>query len=257
MRRHAVKVRCQASHTAGIYHIKRPEDPAIPFLMQIHRLVWALSVAFVSLSAAQPPVSAASAGPVVSDSTSPEATSVRGMHPMLVSGSFTPGFPLPSFPPSRPSAGFPASSFATGSFGHATITTVGIPALSGSAAASSFPSFFPSSANESSAGLAKGSVIAAAVGGSIAASLIVVAGVLFCLRQRSRQTTAPAVEGASDVTRRCEALEREVAALRAQLARLEARSLGGGAGVAMYTNEKDGLALDGKVAKDHPPTYVD
>jgi hypothetical protein len=67
------------------------------------------------------------------------------------------------------------------------------------------------------------------------------------------------VESASDTTRRCEALEREVATLRDRLARLEARETGhsGRSPAVLYTNEKDGVALDGKVAKDRPPTYLD
>jgi hypothetical protein len=107
--------------------------------------------------------------------------------------------------------------------------------------------------------VSKGPIVAAAVGGSVASSLVVLAGVLFCLRLRRPHTHVPLVESASDTTRRCEALEREVATLRDRLARLEARETGhsGRSPAVLYTNEKDGVALDGKVAKDRPPTYLD
>jgi hypothetical protein len=111
----------------------------------------------------------------------------------------------------------------------------------------------------------KGPIIAAAVGGSIVASLLVLAGALFCLRTRlplrprtppRRRSTTSAAEDPVALAGRCTALEREVFTLRERLSRLEARTVPG-APLMMYTNEKDGEALDGKVAKDHPPTYVD
>jgi hypothetical protein len=64
------------------------------------------------------------------------------------------------------------------------------------------------------------------------------------------------METAADVAWRCTALEREVSTLRDRLARLEAREASP-RGALLYTNEKDGEALDGKVAKDRPPTYLD
>jgi hypothetical protein len=64
------------------------------------------------------------------------------------------------------------------------------------------------------------------------------------------------METTADVAWRCTALEREVSTLRDRLARLEAREVSP-RGALLYTDEKDGEALDGKIAKDHPPTYFD
>lgn len=104
--------------------------------------------------------------------------------------------------------------------------------------------------------------MAAAIGGSIAACLVVFGGLLFCfcLRYRPRKpVVAVAVDGAPDASRRCEDLEGQVRALREQVERLEARQLAdlGGAAV-LYTHEKDAEALEKDPAvKELPPTYVD
>ncbi|KAJ7259946.1 hypothetical protein B0H12DRAFT_1231893 [Mycena haematopus] len=120
-------------------------------------------------------------------------------------------------------------------------------------------SFSYSSSSFESASVSKGPIIAAAVGASIAASLVVLAIGLFCIRIRIRPRPPRAAERASDdVAHRCTALEREVTMLRERLVRLEAReACPRSGGALLYTNEKDGEALDGKAAKDHPPTYVD
>ncbi|KAF8143112.1 hypothetical protein K438DRAFT_1876725 [Mycena galopus ATCC 62051] len=120
---------------------------------------------------------------------------------------------------------------------------------------------FNSSSPGSVSNRSNGPIIAAAVGGSIAASLVVLAGVLFCMRARfngkTHHTPTVAAENAEEIAQRCTALEREVSMLRERLGRLEARRDSGPRAMMLYTNEKDGEALDGKVAKDHPPTYVD
>ncbi|KAJ7868941.1 hypothetical protein B0H14DRAFT_2572096 [Mycena olivaceomarginata] len=61
-------------------------------------------------------------------------------------------------------------------------------------------------------GVSKGMVICAAVGGSVAASLVILAGGLFCLRYPARKTMGIAVEGAhnADLGTRCDQLEHEV-----------------------------------------------
>ncbi|KAJ6472533.1 hypothetical protein C8R45DRAFT_1013268 [Mycena sanguinolenta] len=116
---------------------------------------------------------------------------------------------------------------------------------------------------DSSAPVSRGPIIAAAVGGSIASSLVVIAGVLFCLRTRysprAQPSSTPDIGSDDDaVAARCTALEREVGLLRERLARLERReSYPRSTPALLYTNEKDGQALDGKVAKDHPPIYID
>ncbi|KAF8143117.1 hypothetical protein K438DRAFT_1876731 [Mycena galopus ATCC 62051] len=146
-------------------------------------------------------------------------------------------------------------------------TTHGFPPSSGSHTAfATSEAFAPSgiafsSSTGSVSNRSNGPIIAAAVGGSIAASLVVLAGVLFCMRARfngkTHHTPTVAAENAEEIAQRCTALEREVSMLRERLGRLEARRDSGPRAMMLYTNEKDGEALDGKVAKDHPPTYVD
>ncbi|KAJ7669859.1 hypothetical protein DFH06DRAFT_157234 [Mycena polygramma] len=203
--------------------------------MRIHGVLWALSLALVSLA-------------YDGDGDSPhdiDDSSTRSLTSPSPSQSIEDPFHTPSF-----TSGF--------------ITPIGTPTFPSSStfvAATSFIGTAPSASSSASAAavaaviVRKGPIVAAAVGGSIASTLIVLAGALFFLRHSGRPAPVPA-EAASDVLRRCEALEREVAGLREQVARIEARGVGGDA-PALYSNEKDGEALDGKVAKDHPPTYVD
>ncbi|KAJ7486997.1 hypothetical protein FB451DRAFT_1228524 [Mycena latifolia] len=108
----------------------------------------------------------------------------------------------------------------------------------------------------------KGANIAAAVGGSVAACLIILAGVLFFIRRsRARRTLVVTLDSAAETRRRCTDLESQVHALREQVDRLEAQQLTASYGVgALYTHEKDPAAL-GKVAggemkQEAPPTYV-
>ncbi|KAJ6541407.1 hypothetical protein B0H19DRAFT_1173119 [Mycena capillaripes] len=217
--------------------------------MRIPQVVWALSVVF-ALGAAQ---------------SSSDSTSFPSSFPTGGLSTSTPptmsGFPAESSSFAVPSAvgPFPSGSFESG-LGFPFPSATPEPVASASPS-SVLESAVPLPASESeSTHFSKGPIIGAAVGGSIAASLVVLAGTLFCARLRTRNTLAPPVEGASDVTRRCEALEREVSMLREQLARLEARlpsGSGEGAAAILCTNEKDGLALDGKAVKDQPPTYLD
>ncbi|KAJ7144469.1 hypothetical protein C8R44DRAFT_759994 [Mycena epipterygia] len=132
-------------------------------------------------------------------------------------------------------------------------TTSSIPALLSFAAT---PSVGVTSIRSS--GVSKGPIVAAAVGGSIAACLVVFGGLLFCLRYRPRKTVV-GVDGAADSSRRYEDLEGQVRALREQVERLEARQLAGaGGGAVLYTHEKDAEALEkDPAAKELPPTYVD
>lgn len=116
-------------------------------------------------------------------------------------------------------------------------------------------------------GVSKGTVIGAAVGGSVAASLVILAGGLFCLRYRARKTMFIAVESAhnADLGARCDQLEREMRGLREQLDRLEAQRLAGqygyGGGAVLYTHEKDSEVFtrgaEKKEGKKGPPTYAD
>ncbi|KAF7328166.1 hypothetical protein MVEN_02574200 [Mycena venus] len=219
--------------------------------MQIPLAVWALSVAF-ALVAAQ-----------ADEEDDPDFISSAPEEPPFPSNSVTSFFS--SIRPSAAGSPAPLSSFAfpptasflTGFF--PSTPTSFFPPAGSEAAATAFPSSGAAPMSVSgSTDFSRGPIIGAAVGGSIAASLVVLAGVLFCLRLRTRNTPAPPVEGASDVLRRCEALEREVSMLRERLARLEARGSGGAAAAAtLYTNEKDGLTLDGKAVKDQPPSYLD
>ncbi|KAJ6563899.1 hypothetical protein B0H19DRAFT_1139936 [Mycena capillaripes] len=116
-------------------------------------------------------------------------------------------------------------------------------------------------------GVPSSTIVAASVGGSIAAAVIVLLCALFFLRYRRRKTWVIAVEGANnaDLNKRCEALEREVRAMREQLDGIDARRLAGvggyGVGAVLYTHEKDVEAFkagaDLKDGKERPPTYAD
>ncbi|KAJ7167419.1 hypothetical protein C8R43DRAFT_174656 [Mycena crocata] len=108
--------------------------------------------------------------------------------------------------------------------------------------------------------LSKGPIVAAAVGASIAACLVLLAGVLFCLRSRARTI---AFEGVADTARRCTDLEKQLLALGEQVTRLEAQQQAQARATGVqYMNEKDPDALEKLVAdprrtRDSLPTYMD
>lgn len=106
--------------------------------------------------------------------------------------------------------------------------------------------------------------VAAAIGGSFAASLLVLIGAIFLMRYRARKMMVIAVEGGNaDLGRRCDRLESEVRGLREQLDRLQTQRLSGtyGSRAVLYTHEKDAEAMPeyGKVkgGKEGPPMYAD
>ncbi|KAJ7693095.1 hypothetical protein B0H17DRAFT_1132797 [Mycena rosella] len=145
-------------------------------------------------------------------------------------------------------------------------TTAGTPFTRGATSAVTATDWYPapSSGVYAASGISKGPVVAAAVGGSIASCLVVLAGTLFCFHHRSRpgrppNSSADAAPAEAENKRRCDELESQVRALRDQLARLEARVDGGPA--ILYTNEKDPEAFDkpadGARRKESPPTYAD
>ncbi|KAK6987477.1 hypothetical protein R3P38DRAFT_330057 [Favolaschia claudopus] len=106
--------------------------------------------------------------------------------------------------------------------------------------------------------------IAASVGASIAASLVVFGGVLFCIRTRpprsssskSKQSTSTLETETTALAWRLTSLETEATALRERVARLEARGRRSREGAVVYADEKDDGMGAGR-AKDCPPTYVD
>ncbi|KAF7333866.1 hypothetical protein MVEN_02343700 [Mycena venus] len=197
-------------------------------------VVWALSVAFALVAAQSTSDSALS--PPISSSSNDDGDGSTSSFPSPPTASA--GFPAPSsaFVTSSATGPFPSGFFPstpTFSFGPA-----------GSRAAATA---LPSSASVPASGstnFSKGPVIGAAVGGSIAASLVVLAGALLCLCLRTRNIPAPPVEGLH-------------AAGSGSRAWRHAGSGGSSAAAVLYTNEKDGLALDGKAVKDQPPTYLD
>ncbi|KAJ7327903.1 hypothetical protein DFH08DRAFT_884155 [Mycena albidolilacea] len=245
--------RCRNSWSrAFLIDLPHPEKMHIPLPLA----VWALAAAFMDVAAAQ--LSRTLVFASSTDATN-STTSTFGSASPSTTDSATP--PVASSSAADPSL-TPASTFlfsGTVSFASASAWPTGIiVAPSPSPSSSGVPYVADASAS-------KGPIIAAAVGGSIAASLVVLAGALFCLRMRLplRPRTPPrdrsptsAAEDPVALAGRCTALEREVSTLRERLSRLEARTVPA-APLMMYTNEKDGEALDGKVAKDHPPTYVD
>ncbi|KAJ6576170.1 hypothetical protein DFH09DRAFT_1150546 [Mycena vulgaris] len=176
---------------------------------------------------------------------------------------------------SPPEASFSSSSFdistasATASAGDAsTLSVVTISANAFASPSAAIPVSNSSSMPFSSASVSKGPIVAAAVGGSIASCLVVLAGTLFCFRHRTRRSPsleADALAAASESrsSRRCDQLEGQLRALQEQIARLEARvdGGGGGGGVVLYTNEKDAEVLDKNAdaerRKEALPVYVD
>ncbi|KAJ7488433.1 hypothetical protein FB451DRAFT_1227279 [Mycena latifolia] len=223
-----------------------PSPHRAPRKIAMHLPVWvlALCLSFTTLAAAQSSSSDADAS--VSTSTVSSATvlaSASATAPAVESGTtFTTSFG--GEPPSVVTA------FAT-------------------APASSTPSSMAVPvAAPASAGIERGPIVAAAVGGSIASCLVVLAGTLFCFYHRARPGRSHSVRSAveagtaeGEARRRCDALEGELRALRAQLARLEARvdASASAGGAVLYTNEKDPAALEKSAdgAKESPPTYMD
>ncbi|KAJ6533895.1 hypothetical protein DFH09DRAFT_1181025 [Mycena vulgaris] len=101
--------------------------------------------------------------------------------------------------------------------------------------------------------------VPAAIGGSIAGFVVVLAGVLFFVhRHRARKTVVVNEDAMAETNRRCDDLESQVFELRTQLDHLEQFAQGTGA---RYTNTKEAEALgkgcDAKVKKGAPPTYAD
>ncbi|KAJ7036371.1 hypothetical protein C8F04DRAFT_1095364 [Mycena alexandri] len=160
---------------------------------------------------------------------------------------------LPSAPPSLPSVSFSLPSTSPLPPGHTPVSSTHYSAHSTShPAAQATYVYYPIT----SGGVAVGPIVAASVGSSVGVSLLAIAGVFLCFRRR--RTERARVESALDTTRRCDALEAELRALRAQLARVEARQLLSSGGPPItYTNEKEAdTLLDGN-AKDGPPIYAD
>ncbi|KAF7307853.1 Bud site selection protein 6 [Mycena kentingensis (nom. inval.)] len=150
-----------------------------------------------------------------------------------------------------------------------------------SASASAFPSPIAVSSSSSSSGPSShGSVVAAAVGGSVGAVVAIVLGfavLWFQLKRRERSggawhpffdsTTSSSESLAPTLERRFASLEKEVASLRAEVTRLSARERGRGGGLVargpslIYTREKANEALrDPRRESDKssvPPLYGD
>ncbi|KAK7045212.1 hypothetical protein R3P38DRAFT_2883060 [Favolaschia claudopus] len=246
--------------------------------MRISRVVWALSVA-VTVAVAQtgtstssidntgilaatdlpgfPPFSSPDATPAVNSSISTETTN------STTSSKLRPG-------PTRSAVTvFPPSDTDTSSISSDAVVT-----------GSSNSGFATSSSEASSSSSNQGPIIAAAVGGSVAVTLALLAAILFCffrsarLRRHLGVSPPPSSEKQpesqshphlqADLAWRCTSLENEMSVLRERLTRLEVRDANRmrdeasrRAPAVMYSNEKDGVALDGKVAKDRPPTYLD
>ncbi|KAJ7772237.1 hypothetical protein B0H16DRAFT_166363 [Mycena metata] len=200
--------------------------------MQVLAVVWTLSVVFAARVAAD-------------ESSVTTFTSTSGPLTQTFTGSI---IAAPSSLPSSPPLN------ATGSIS----TTVTSPL---DATATPTPTTYVPVIERFSDGVAVGPVVAASVGSSVSASLLVIAAVFLCFRRHRRTTTAAPVESALDATRRCDALEAELRALRAQLMRIEARQLLSSAASGppiTYTNEKDAdTLLDGNPMKDGPPIYAD
>ncbi|KAJ7501906.1 hypothetical protein B0H11DRAFT_690406 [Mycena galericulata] len=113
--------------------------------------------------------------------------------------------------------------------------------------------------------LPAGAIIAAAVGGSVAACLIVVTSTLFFCFRFHRARARPSVTAPPDAdTARILRLENELRVLRARVERVEVllaaspRTGAGGGGGVMYVNEKDDSTLaEGPGADLTLPKYVD
>ncbi|KAJ7758779.1 hypothetical protein B0H14DRAFT_3166043 [Mycena olivaceomarginata] len=137
-----------------------------------------------------------------------------------------------------------------------TANPAGVPASATAWAVSYYPPYYDN-------GVSKRTV-AAAIGGSFAASLFVLIGAIFLMRYRARKMMVIAVEGGNaDLGRRCDRLESEVRGLREQLDRFQTQRLSGtyGSRAVLYTHEKDAEAMPeyGKVkgGKEGPPMYAD
>ncbi|KAJ6533897.1 hypothetical protein DFH09DRAFT_1325548 [Mycena vulgaris] len=114
------------------------------------------------------------------------------------------------------------------------------------------PTAFPGQAPVS-----RGPIVAAAVCGSIAVTLIVLAEMLFCTCFQACKTQIVEMDSAGETKKRCADLENQVFELRAQLDRLERSVHGIGA---IYTHEEAealGMGGDTAVKTSAPPTYAD
>ncbi|KAJ7339840.1 hypothetical protein DFH08DRAFT_247290 [Mycena albidolilacea] len=137
-----------------------------------------------------------------------------------------------------------------------TANPAGVPASATAWAVSYYPPYYDN-------GVSKRTV-AAAIGGSFAASLFVLIGAIFLMRYRARKMMVIAVEGGNaDLGSRCDRLESEVRGLREQLGSFQTQRLSGayGSRAVLYTHEKDAEAMleYGKVKgeKEGPPMYAD
>ncbi|KAJ7023648.1 hypothetical protein C8F04DRAFT_1133857 [Mycena alexandri] len=214
--------------------------------MQVFGVVWASSVTFASLVAAQ---SSGFALSTTSASSSPQSAT-------FPSGGIILAMKLHQIifaPPSLPSVSFSLPSTSPLPPGHTPVSSTHYSAHSTShPAAQATYVYYPIT----SGGVAVGPIVAASVGSSVGVSLLAIAGVFLCFRRR--RTERARVESVLDTTRRCDALEAELRALRAQLARVEARQLLSSGGPPItYTNEKEADALLDGNAKDGPPIYAD
>ncbi|KAK6987482.1 hypothetical protein R3P38DRAFT_330127 [Favolaschia claudopus] len=180
----------------------------------------------------------------------------------------------PTAPPISFSSGFiNASSFPPSAVSSASASDVVVTSTLPSASASeSDPTATVIGVSSDTTSTNNGTVtaIAASVGASIAASLIVLGGVLFCMRTRfsasntfksKPRSTFTQLPGETETETtalawRLTSLETEATALRERVARLEARGRRSREGAVIYLNEKDdGMGV--RRGKDCPPTYVD
>ncbi|KAJ7093604.1 hypothetical protein C8R44DRAFT_396747 [Mycena epipterygia] len=144
------------------------------------------------------------------------------------------------------------------------------PSAAGTPDMTSWTEFFPGTGPSATAteivmvqanSTSKGSLVGAAVGGTIAACLVVLACAFFFLRRRVRGRASQRTTE-TDVSRRCADLESQVFVLREQVNRLEAQQVRfAGVSEVTYTHEKDVGALEKgaetKLMKEAPPTYGD
>ncbi|KAJ7734106.1 hypothetical protein B0H16DRAFT_156107 [Mycena metata] len=228
--------------------------------MQVLVAVWALGVAFAVLVAAESSSSFSFGDSSTTDFDSPQSVSSEPggtiSAPPSLPSSDPPASPASSeLPTSLASFALPTSPPASGIH---TSTSLHSSSSAHNSATVTQITYYPTTLGGTTfGGLPVGHIIAASVGGSVGVSLLAIA-VVFLFFRRRRIAHGP-VESALDTARRCDALEAELRALRAQLARVEGRQLlSSGSAPITFTNEKDADALrDGSATKDGPPIYAD